>query len=599
LKISPSKASRIALTAALLASVGPALGQGQDRPESLLPPGFDEPAAPAPAPAPRPAATQSSGASSSSTSSSSPSAPAPSGAAAPGNSTAAAATTEGPPVDYSRYELPDYAKRSLDTVGVVAWGNPSFPEKSFSRADGRFLQILMRRLDAPVASRWVSIALRRALTSRIDTPRGVNGADFAADRAWLLIRMGESVAARAVVEDVDVENYTPWLYQVGMQAMLANADPGGLCGMADATSLPYRSWSMSRAMCAGLAGEPKKAGELFDSARAGVDAGDIDALLAEKVMGIGAQGRRAVTIEWTGISRLTSWRWGLAIATREDIPDSLYNTVGPQVTYWRALSPQLAPIERVRAAELAAAQGVFSNAGLVDLYAEIEQEGESNSAEVAAARDLRTAFSDGQQEARVKALQTLWAEANTPRTQYARLVLTARAAAGIVPSAEHAADADRLVSSMLTTGYVQRALAWRSVVAGGSDGWAMLAMADANARVSSADFGAYRNAASERKARLALAGLAGLGRMNASDASSNAASLGVAVGDANSWTRTIDAAAKRRDAGTVALLAAVGMQNRNWSSVTPEALFHIVAAYRAVGMENYARMIAIEAIARS
>jgi hypothetical protein len=47
------------------------------------------------------------------------------------------------------------------------------------------------------------------------------------------------------------------------------------------------------------------------------------------------------------------------------------------------------------------------------------------------------------------------------------------------------------------------------------------------------------------------------------------------------------------------LLAAVGMQARGWGPVAPEALFHIVAALRAVGMASYARMIAVEAVARA
>jgi len=33
--------------------------------------------------------------------------------------------------------------------------------------------------------------------------------------------------------------------------------------------------------------------------------------------------------------------------------------------------------------------------------------------------------------------------------------------------------------------------------------------------------------------------------------------------------------------------------------VTPEALFHIVAAMKAAGLGNYARMIAVEAVARA
>lgn len=600
MRISPSRAGAISLVALLLAGVGvPALGQQQERPESLLPPGFDEPA---PAPAPRPSAAP---------------APAPAPAASPtmgntevggtidipaGNESTAEPTPEPVSLDFSRYDLPDIAKHGLNRVGGTAWGNPAFPARAFGHADGRFLSVLMRRLDAPVASRWVSIALRRALMSRVNTPRNVNGADFAAERAWLLVRMGEPVAARAVIQDVDNDNYSIKLYQMAMQVALATADPGALCGIADPGSklLPHRGWQYARAMCAGLAGDPTRAGQLLDAARPGP--GDFDALLAEKVLGTGAQGRRAVTIEWQGAGHLSAWRWGLATATGEDIPDALYGTVGPQVRYWQALAPAVDPIRRAAAAELAAAQGVFSNEGLVGLYAQIEEGGESAaSAEVAVARDLRTASSDPQQDNRVTALHTLWSEATSARRQYARLVLTARAAAGIVPGSNRKADADTIVSSILTTGYVDKAMAWRTVAQRGSDAWMMLALADpaAAGAVSSGDFDAYRNSAGDRKAQMALAGLAGLGRLDAGTARGEASALDVAIGAANRWTRAIDAAGRSGDAGSVALLAAVGMQSRGWGNVKPEALFHIVAAFRAAGYGHYARLIAVEAIARS
>ena len=47
------------------------------------------------------------------------------------------------------------------------------------------------------------------------------------------------------------------------------------------------------------------------------------------------------------------------------------------------------------------------------------------------------------------------------------------------------------------------------------------------------------------------------------------------------------------------LLAAVGMQARDWGGVPPESLFRIVGALRAVGLGGEARMIAAEAIARA
>ncbi|RYE01656.1 MAG: hypothetical protein EOP61_10640 [Sphingomonadales bacterium] len=590
--------------ALLLAGAGvPALVQGQsqsqsksqDAPESLLPPGFDEPTTSAPAPAPAatraadPAATTAAGG-------------APLSADPLGNESAAVAPEALGPIDLTRYELPEYAKHSLDKVGVVAWGNAPFPARSMGAADGRYLDALLKRLNAPVASRWVSIALRRALMSPLDTPKNINGADFAASRAWVLLRMGEANAARAVIDDVDAENYTTWLYQVAMQSSLASGDPAGMCGIADegAKAVTQRSWALARAMCAGLAGKPSEAGQLLSQARRGTSPSDIDNLLAEKVLGSGAQGRRAVTLEWQGVNGLTAWRFGLATAMGEQVPAALYATAGPQVRYWQALSPSLPPVSRAAAAELAASAGVFSSAGLIDLYSEIAQDPEaSGTPEEAVARDLRTAYIDGDVADRVTAIRKLWDQAKTPRTAYARLILTARAASWIPVSANVEAP-EKLIASMLSAGMESPALEWRNAVKRGSEGWALLTLADpSEASVAYGDFDVFSDVAGRRKAQLMLAGLAGLGRLEAADARRGAAALDVPIGAANSWTKAIDAAGQRGDSALVALLAAVGMQSRSWDYVTPEALFHIVAAMKAAGMGNYARMIAVEAISRA
>lgn len=594
---SPIRISRRAGLAAILLAGIAVPAPGQDRPESLLPPGFDDPA-PAPAPtqaAPRPAP---------------PAAPSESGVVPEatldlsnidmGNVSEADAADVA--VDLSQYDLPDIARHSLARVGVLAGGNVPFPATGFGNADGRYLRVLMQRAAAPLASRWASIALRRALMSPANTPANIDGADFAAERAWLLLRMGEAVAARAVVNDVDTDNYTMRLYQVAMQSALASGDPAGLCPLTTrgAELIQQRGWALAHAICAGLAGKPKEGGQLFDAARRGTSASDIDNLLAEKVLGTGAQGRRAVTVEWNGVTQLSAWRWGLATATGVDVPADLYATAGPQVRYWQALSPTLDPAARAQAAELAATAGVFSSAALVDLYSEIEQQGDSGSAGATVARDLRIAHSASDIGDRMEAMQTLWDAAQTPRTRYARLILTARAASWMPANASIEAP-ERLIASMLSAGLQGPAMAWRGVVKPGSEGWALLALADSapDARVAYGDFDTYRDAAGGRKAQLLLAGLAGLGRLSAADAQRGAQAVDVQIGGSNSWTRAIDLAGRRGDASLVALLAGVGMQSLSWDYVSPEALFHIVAAMRAAGMGEYARMIAVEAITRA
>ena len=57
--------------------------------------------------------------------------------------------------------------------------------------------------------------------------------------------------------------------------------------------------------------------------------------------------------------------------------------------------------------------------------------------------------------------------------------------------------------------------------------------------------------------------------------------------------------ARRGEKGTVALLAAVGMQTSNWANVPATHLYFITLALRQVGLDPYARMIAAEAMARA
>lgn len=607
MKTSPTDRLRVGIAAAALIAVAvPAIGQ--DVPESLLPPGFGDAPAPAPTPTPRasarPAAPGVPGAPGFA-----PAAPIvqplPGVPATPGDAPAPVPTATATPTPISpealrQYELPDYARRSTASIGIAGQGG-AFGGNAFGTTDGPWLQRIMRSLDAPVVSRWVSIGLRRALVSDIATPAGVDGADFAAERAWLLVRMGEAAPARALVQSVDIDNYTPKLFQIAMQAMLATGDPGGLCPLTEPAMRVSneRGWRLANAICLGLSGEAAQAGRIVDQARRQAPGGGaIDVALAEKLVGKGAQGRRAVTIEWDGIDRLTAWRYGMAAASATPVPAALFGGVGPQVRYWHATAPQYAPNVRLTDADFAAAQGVLSSEALVDLYAQLTTDEDATSTQTALASDLRTAFT-GSDADRMAMLRQFWEPAITSPLGYSRRVLTARAAAMIAPVADHAGDADQLIASMLTAGLDLPALRWRGIVPVGSDGWAMLTVADPMGRSVAAGSVSDYAGQNARKGQLLFAALAGLGRLPRDQVQGMARELNVAVGARNAWTDAIDRAGVNGEGGTVLLLAATGMQTTDWRGVPAEALFHIVAALRAAGREGEARMIAAEAIARS
>ncbi|MDQ2892307.1 MAG: hypothetical protein M3R64_04335 [Pseudomonadota bacterium] len=473
---------------------------------------------------------------------------------------------------------------------------------AFGTADGRFLEALMRRTAAPLPSRWLSILLRRALVSSLTTPPNVDAADFAAERAWLLLRMGESVAGRAVVQGVDTANYTPKLFEVAMNSALANGDPAELCPLLPEGigATHERGWSLAQSMCAALSGNPNEAKAGITQARRRGLATGIDLQLAQKVVGAGPNGGQAVTIEWAGIDALTIWRFGLAIATGVTIPGSLLSSTGRQATYWYALAPSIPPAAKITAVEAAAGQGVLSSSALVDFYGGLDEDDDSPREASATAQDLRAAYTATTGDARYAALRQIWGPAASP-IPYAKLVLTARAAAR-VPLGTKVDDYRALIGSMLTAGLDRSAARWRDVVPQGSDAWAMIVLADPDARgrLSYGNLSSYSGEGdAQLKQRLLFAGLAGLGRLDQQDVERAAKSLDVRIGTENSWTRALDRAAAENQPGTVALLAAIGMQTPAWQGVPPAMLYRIVAALRAVGLDGEARMIAAEAIARA
>ena len=86
----------------------------------------------------------------------------------------------------------------------------------------------MRRMATPLASRWAHIGLRNALLARAPSPGDVHPADWAAERAWLLLRMGEADAAQLLIASVDSDRFTPKMNQVALQSALASSDPSAM-----------------------------------------------------------------------------------------------------------------------------------------------------------------------------------------------------------------------------------------------------------------------------------------------------------------------------------------------------------------------------------
>ncbi|MFN7030118.1 MAG: hypothetical protein ACK4PC_12225 [Sphingopyxis sp.] len=590
-------------TALAAALVLPALAQ-----ESLLPEGFGNPAeTPAPRPTPTPSQT-----------------PAPTSAPKNGTtpppvtSTVGPADTAGTPADAAdeegedgeevapgtlKYDLPPGARRLLTRIGPLTPETGGLAPDAFG-VRGQYAATIMRRTNGQFASRWGQILLRRALASAIDTPETINGADLAAERASLLLRMGESLAARWIVQAVDYDRASPRLVAAAQQTYLANADPAGMCpyvpaGLAHGDE---QAWRLSAAICSGLAGEAGPAGWAIGRVRSSGKISNFDILLAERVLGATGSGRRSTTIEWDNIDRLTSWRFGMATATAVPVPEALRTAAPANIKGWTVLAPMTDMASRVAAAPEAAARGVLSSEAYVSLLSAAAGEEEPSEALAAQTDRLRAAFGSARGSDRYAAMEGIWAAGTTPMQRYAAMVSTARAAAALPVGTEVGDDPWQLLGSMLAGGYDDNAIDWVPTITVGSHAWGVLAVGsprplNGTTAGTVGQFSGNDDSADTLRSKFLLAGLAGLGRIDTGAAASAASDLEVDLGKQTRWSRAIMAAAERREPGMVALLAAAGMQGE-WSKVPPYHLYHIVRALREVGLGSEARMIAAEALVR-
>jgi len=611
-----------AASAAVLAS----LAVAQSGPQSILPPGFDDPVVtPSPTPTPQPGTTPrpaqpGAGA-----------APAPQpGAPLPGVQPAPLPADLPPLPTLDRevlarlpsleelenlstdeidellglkpkFDIPPGARRALTRVGILSVAEGGLPPAALANQPVSLVRAALAGTKGPLVSRWGHILLRRALASRMAAPDGMEPAEFAALRAGVLNAIGEYTITRALVQDIDTNDWSSALTSEALAAYLATGDITGACPAVrlQGSAREDAEWKMLQAICNAYAGESALAASQLDRALGQGIAPRIDVLLARRFAGAAGRGQRAVEIEWKGVEDLNAWRFGLAHALGEPLPGALVDEAlktrgGGYYARAGALLPMLPPAERLRYAPRAASEGILSASALVDLYSQLYADPAAAGPLAAQAAQLREAYTASNPAARIAAMKRLWevGGAATTTDGYGARVLTAYAAARIPASADYAEDAGELIAAMLTAGLDRDAATWRSLVKEGSLGWALIALAQPQRiSVGQGAVDQFASATSGRRAALLAAGLAGLDRFGGS--------LDAGLARQTRWSRLITRAAEVENAALVVLLAGLGMQGDNWQQMTPLHLYHITSALRRVGLEAEARMIAAEAVARS
>ncbi|HEX7874577.1 MAG TPA: hypothetical protein VF475_16820 [Sphingobium sp.] len=613
-------AALLGLSGALLLAVAiPVIAQSG--PESLLPPGFGEPEPLMPANPPRPSGSGATTGSSSSSSTGGTTATGlvpPTALALPTEAELTNAAAPEEAKDPEEYDLPATARRSLAQVGPLTPETGGVSAGAYGGARGQFLSGLMRTSHAPFVSRWASITLRRVLLSGTATPSGIDGADLAAERASLLLRMGEADAARLLVQSVDAGNFTPRLYAVAMDTYLATADPAGFCPLAPEAAVRTTDprWQMAQAICASFSGDQGTATSILNQQQRHGKLRGIDYRLGEKAVGAGPNSRRSVKIEWDGVGQLDSWRFGLATATNVEIPATLYASGGDAMRAWEARAPALPLGRRLAGVAAASRLGVFSSNAAAAYYIKLGDPSDEDQSKTGSLFEaFRKSYAGDTVGERISGMRSFWtvapADGAAPGpggVSFAALPALARAAAALPPSAEAGADTPWLLAAMFSGGFDRNAARWvRAVDAMDGEGkeraWALLAVGlpDTTAGVARDRIDAVVEAdTSEEKiaSRMLVASLVGLGRLDADQAGSLLTDLNLQLKPRSRWARVLAQAAAQRQKGTVALLAAVGMQARGWAQLPPEHLTAILIAMRQVGLEPEARMIAAEAVTR-
>ncbi|RZV31601.1 MAG: hypothetical protein EX262_08715 [Sphingomonadaceae bacterium] len=501
-----------------------------------------------------------------------------------------------------KFDMPPAARRSMESVGLLAEQEGGLPVASLGKQPGVLVRAALSGLTRPVVSRWGHILLRRALASRLETPQGLRPVEFAGLRAKALNALGEHHVARALVQDIDVGNWNRTVADAAVDAYVATGDIAGAC-----PAVKFRGdlrddaeWQMLTAICQSFTGESARARSNLIRMRQRDAAPTIDVLLAQRYAGAAGRGRSAVNLEWDGVDRLNPWRYGLATALGAELPEALTEKLDPYYERVAARTAALPVAERLRGADRAVREGILSADSAIDLYSQFYAENGTEGVFGPVAVQLREAYVAAQPSARLAAIEAIWGGENP---DYARLTLTAYAAARLPALEEFSDSAGSLIAAMLAAGLDRDALEWGQVVAEGSQGWALLTLAQPNrSSVVSEDavnsFVDNDGSDGQRKSAFLVAGLAGLGRLEVDAASRFSDDLGLGLARRSKWSALIGRAGELRNRALVAYLAGVGMQGSSWDRMTPRHLYHIVRALNRAGLSAEARMIAAEAVAR-
>lgn len=501
-------------------------------------------------------------------------------------------------------------------VGVIGPKTGGFDEGLWAGSPGPFVRDLMRGMPAPTASRWAHVLLRKALASRTPTPEGALPANFVAERAHLLLRMGEADVARRLAAQVPVTSFTRRMFDVAPQTYLAAGDVPGLCPLVQ-TGITVSSdpiWPLTSAVCAALQGDDAGAVLTLDRERENRSSRHFDIQLAEVVSSSLAGGDRGVNAVWPQNARLTTYRLAMALAGGVEVPRQKLSSANSAVKGWVSRQGNVPLAVRLEAARTAAATGAMPAQDMLSLWSHQAAVVDETAIRALPVGKLRTAYLAKTAPERLQALSDLWGSAASPQDKVALYLVSADASARLPRDKALLEGVPDLGRALLLAGNIPAAKAWydlarrearaRNPKAGAPlmQLWPLMAAADAHGRIphSIALFELWDDAQDgeraerARRRQLVSAALTGLGLLPMAEMPRSAR---LELAD-TSFTRRLREASNAGRKGEVILLAGVGL-GKDASAVSPAYLHEIVGALANVGLRREAGIIASEILIRN
>jgi hypothetical protein len=514
----------------------------------------------------------------------------------------------------------------MEAIGLMEPGQGGLGGDSWTGTARAVAERLVRELPAPLASTPTREMVVRLLASTLASPAGEAHASLTALRARKLGELGDAARAEALAARVPAREIDEGLIRARLDATWLAGRSDDACALArDALARSrHPEFQKSLMFCQALAGDRQRAEMGLTMLR---DQGvPEDTLFVTLLLAQGGDGRG---VRLDNARALTPLGFAMLRGARVTPPADLAQSDSPALLVALVGAEGAAPELRLAAAERAEAFGAFPSADLAKLYGELPLTPPQLADPAAFARTdggargraaLFQAAKAAQGSARLDALQRLWRHGRE-RGGYATL---ARASldllAEIAPAPEHAAHAPDAARAFLLAGRIQDAREWmrfaNAARIGGGQAeedrhaglWvlAMLAGLEWPVTDDAQAFLAWREAVARADARgapgrvaLATTLLAGLGHLPPGGAfaafpDAAPARAPVALPHPAVWTALHQAAVAGRTAETIAL-AAQSLGPDGPAGAAPQTLLAVLDALRAVGQDETARALALEA----